>query len=55
MTFNAEFLWDGQPPGKGSVDFPRKNAQTEAEEDMASGVIVLAEQGPVESIKVVRD
>lgn len=34
MTLNTEFMWDGQAPEEGQVDFAWKNSATEAEEHM---------------------
>lgn len=46
MTLNAEFLWDGVEPEEGSVNFPWKNSQTEAEEHMARIAQIVLRSDP---------
>ena len=45
-TLNCEFLWDGVMPEEGSVDFPYKNSQTEAEEHMSKVAEIIKLKSP---------
>lgn len=46
MTFNAQFLWDGEPPEEGQVQFPWKGAPTEAQARMEKIAAIIRQCDP---------
>lgn len=46
MTFNAEFMWDGEPPEEGQVNFAWKGSPTEAQARMEKIAAIIRQCDP---------